>query len=256
MNVARRLLRMLPLALFAACLAAGPGAAEGVDSASSAQASGPEGCLWHGPEAVAEVEGEVTDAHLTCDQEGAVHLVWIATRKSIHYRVGTAEGWQPPEVVAESKTRRSQLAAVRVAARDGQVWVVHRRDLRSGRSVVIARRRTAEGWGERERLCETKVTLLPPAIHVDADGQVRAYWFVLMPVPSIMRNVEYELYVRRHGSEGWGLQRKVVERTVNITNPTIDFDWQDQAHVAWLVWFREAGTGVKDLTTPAHYSFI
>lgn len=256
MNVARRLLRMLPLALLVACLAAGPGAAEGVDSVSSAQASGPEGYLLQGPKAVAQMEGEVTDAHLTCDQEGAVHLVWIAARKSIHYRVRTAEGWQPPEVVAESKARRTKLAAARVAARGGQVWVVYRRDQRGGRSRVIASRRTAEGWGERERLCETKVTLLPPAIHVGADGQVQAYWFVLIPPPSIVRNVEYELYVRRHSGEGWGLQSKVLERTVNITSPTIGFDWQDRAHLAWLVWFREAATGVEDLTTPAHYSFI
>ena len=251
MAVRRMPVWALSFALFLTGLLAEPQAKD-----SPPELSLPEGYVWHEPEAVAQVEGEVTDAHVTCDEEGAVHLVWIAERQSIHCAVRTDEGWQPAETVAESKTRRTKLAAARVAARGGEVWVVHRRDLRSGRSEIVASRRTPEGWGEPETLSESKVTLLPPTVHIDADGQPQVYWFVLIPPPSIVRNVEHELYVRRHGPEGWGAETKVLEPTVNITSPTIEFNRQDQVHMAWFVLFREAGTGVKDLTTPQHYSFI
>jgi len=222
----------------------------------AAELSPPDGFVWQGPEVVAETEGPFTDVHLASDEEGTVHVVWITDGQAIHYRARTAEGWQAPELVDESKTRRLKPAAVRVAARGDQLWVVHRRDVYPGRSRIVAIRRTDEGWGERERLSEIKVTQLPPTAYVDAAGELQVYWFVLMPVPVAVRNVEHELYSRRHNSQGWSAERKVMARTVNLFTPTICFDRQGQAHVAWFTWFRHTATRVKGVIIPHHYGFV
>ena len=255
MSVGHEVLWKWLLASLLVYLAQHPVGGQTAAPASSVEPSPPAGYGWNGPEPVTSFDGVATDAHLAGDDEGTVHVVWIAEAKSIHYRALTRGGWQEAELVEESGTRSIKPAAVRLAARRGALWMVHRRDVSSGRSRVIAMQHTSEGWSDRERLCDTRRTLVPPVVHIDGDDQVQVYWFVQLRPSKIMRHVQHELYTRRLGPEGWSEETRVLAPTVNIRTPCICFDQQDQAHVAWFTWFREAMTGVGREITRSHHGF-
>lgn len=205
-----------------------------------------EGVTWTIEEIVAADPGaHLRASSLAVDSAGNLHIVYSYVMNfgplphffRVYYRMRTAAGWQPEELV-------SDLGDGNVAGSDPAIAI----DSQNNIHVVYEsthplfplcqnakyRKKTSGGWQAAEWITATN------------GGGFWGQYFVAVAIDSI-DNVHvawegtgwglnpgfYNIQYRRRTGAGWGVQEALTDLGISQWHPSIAVDSSDNVHVAW-----------------------